>query len=167
MGRGVLPWGADNRWDPRAMAARFYDPKEEELDRIERMEEWVASHFAPDRRHLYQQIAGKIAVVQAIVDNGWIIEGDPIAAWKRQALGATVGAALAQYYEGLVWKAVEDENGRAVCLVWNGTAIQVNPLTMISKRLERGDPVQVRDLMAASCEAIDRARQKLSDPRVF
>ena len=66
---------------------------------------------------------------------------------KLQCLGITLGDALAQDL-GMEWVMVEDENGRDPAIRFPGTTVIVFPLTMISKRIEDGEPVNVADLFS-------------------
>ncbi|MEL6219340.1 MAG: DUF3806 domain-containing protein [Pseudomonadota bacterium] len=143
-----------------ARPERFSNPSEQDLGHLAKMEEWVAGHYPENSRHAYDDWGAKLKVIQVILDNGWIEDSDPACTWKRQALGAALGSALVQYYDGLAWTVVDDEYGRGLCLVWGETSAQLNPLTMISKRLERGEAVSVHDLMVQSCETLDDLRNK-------
>jgi len=60
---------------------------------------------------------------------------------------------------GLDWWIVEDEYGRDPCLRYEHTTLQINPLTMISKRLERGERVSERELYELTVEAITSRKQ--------
>jgi hypothetical protein len=74
--------------------------------------------------------------------------------YARQCLGVALGRVMAKNINGLDWWIVEDEYGRDPCLRYEHTTLQINPLTMISKRLERGDQVSVRELYELTVEAI-------------
>jgi hypothetical protein len=67
----------------------------------------------------------------------------------------TFGDALVQEL-GLKWVAIDDEYGRDAALVLEGTSVKVFPLTSISKRVEAGETVDVRELFAAACSTIKR-----------
>ncbi len=56
---------------------------------------------------------------------------------------------------GLKWKMVEDQYGTSPCLVLEGTSIVIYPQTVISKRIERGEPVDVFELFNGICAQID------------
>ena len=77
-----------------------------------------------------------------------------------QSLGVTFGDALAQRL-GLSWVTVEDEYGSDPALHEDGTTIVVFPVTTISKRIERGDVVDVQELFDQACMSIGRLRDKL------
>ena len=46
------------------------------------------------------------------------------------------------------WVVVEDEMGRDPAIRYPGTTVIVFPLTMISKRVEDGEEIDVRDLFS-------------------
>ncbi|MEM9764295.1 MAG: DUF3806 domain-containing protein [Pseudomonadota bacterium] len=122
----------------------------------------MANHAEGDQQELYSDWGFKIILIQTILDEGWIEADDPQLTVKRQALGATFGSALAGYYEGLRWSVVEDEEGRELCLRYRETSILLFPLTMISKRLENGEAVDAKGMMAGICNRLDEIRGEAS-----
>ena len=59
--------------------------------------------------------------------------------WKLQSLGVVLGDALVVMNPGLHWMEVTDEWGTDPVLLYKDTTYQLNPLTMISKRVEEGE----------------------------
>ncbi len=57
----------------------------------------------------------------------------------------------------------EDEHGRDPCLRYLETSLRVNPLTMISKRIERGEEVDVAWLFAETESSIARLRDEVDE----
>jgi len=51
----------------------------------------------------------------------------------------------------LDWVTVDDEYGCDPALNWPATSIYSFPLTMIAKRLERGEAIDVRELFTSTC----------------
>jgi hypothetical protein len=124
---------------------------------VEQQRTWVRDHYDPDARRQYETVEGKLRLLDTIVRSGWIA---PDEAWKLQSLGVTFGDALVQKME-LAWVTVEDEYGRDPALQDRGTTLLVFPLTTISKRVERGDAVDVRELFDQACQTITRLRGEL------
>ena len=93
-------------------------------------------------RHKYETLEGKLHLLQVILDSGWIESGETA---KLQNLGIAFGDAMAQEL-GLEWVLVDDEYGRSPSLRFPGTTVIAFPRTMISKRVERGDKVDVREM---------------------
>ena len=117
---------------------------------VEAKRAWVRDHYAPQDRHKYDSVEGKLALLDAILATGWVTSSDTL---KLQRLGITFGDALAQHM-GLHWVSVEDEYGRDPALRLEGTSVLVFPMTSISKRVERGESVDVHALFNAACDAI-------------
>jgi hypothetical protein len=127
----------------------------EELNRIEAARTWVKGHFSVEPDQRYEPVDGKLRVIDAILANGWIESGET---WKLQALGIAFGDALSQRLK-LDWVTVDDEYGCDPALHWPGTSIYSYPLTMISKRVEAGERVDVSSLFKAVCDDLnDMAR---------
>jgi Domain of unknown function (DUF3806) len=127
--------------------------------RLEKQRAWVRDRYGPGARHQYDSLEGKLRLLEAILDENWIGATET---WKLQSLGITFGDALAEKM-GLVWVAVEDEHGRDPALHDGSRTLVLFPMTMISKRVERGETVAVRDLFAGTCEKITRLRTELPD----
>lgn len=136
------------------MEQRVTRPTSDELARIEAQRDWVRGHYAPETQHKYVTVEGKLVLLQAIVDAGWIEKSETV---KLQSLGITLGDALAQELE-MEWVTVEDEYGRDPALRFPGTTVIAFPLTMISKRIERDESVNVAELFEAVCENVRRMK---------
>jgi hypothetical protein len=95
-----------------------------------------------DTLRKYATSSGKLGVLRAAL-GGNVFQ--PSQTYELQCLGIVLGDVLASEL-GMVWRMVEDEHGRDPCLVIDGTSIVLFPLTMISKRIERGEQVDVFDL---------------------
>ena len=84
--------------------------------------------------------------------------------FELQTVGLALGDAIRSGL-GLHWVMVEDEHGRDPALGWKQTSLLVFPLTMVSKRLERGERVVLevlvdaleRDLPGIKGQHLDRA----------
>lgn len=123
-----------------------------DLDRIQKHRDWVVGHF--DDPTAYESVSGKLGVIQAILDNGWIEKHET---WKLQSLGVAFGDALVQEVPELFWVAVDDEFGRDPALRWLQTSTLVFPLTAISKRVEDGIAVDVYKIFGGFQKAIKEA----------
>lgn len=117
---------------------------------------WVMEHYQPESQYKYETLEGKLQLLDVILANNWI---DPSDTLKLQCLGITFGDALAQEL-GLTWVTVEDEYGRDPALILEGTSIISFPLTVISKRIQAGEVVDVRALFQSACESIARLRDE-------
>lgn len=139
------------------MAQEIGPLSEEDTARIEIQRSWVRDHYRSEARHHYDSVEGKLKLLDAIVKENWI---EPSETWKLQSLGVTFGDALVQK-TGVRWTIVQDQFGRDPALHDPGTTIVIFPLTAISKRIERGERVNVYDLFAEACDSIAQLRAKL------
>ncbi len=69
--------------------------------------------------------------------------------WELQSLGVVFGDALVKWLAGLHWMQVTDEYGTDPALLYKDTTLQLNPVTMLQKRVEDGKTIDVLDLVAA------------------
>jgi hypothetical protein len=80
--------------------------------------------------------------------------------YELQCLGVVFGDVLASEYP-LKWVMVTDEYGTDPTLRFKATSIQANALTMISKRIERGEKVNVQYLFDITGEQLPGFEKKL------
>ena len=80
-----------------------------------------------------------LQLLQKVVDAKVL---SPNQTWELQSLGIVLGDVFAKQF-GLRWVIVEDEYGRDPALRFMSTSNLVFPLTMISKRVEDGTPVDL------------------------
>lgn len=122
----------------------------EDIDYLARARDWVKGHFTDNRDEKYASIDGKLRLLRAILESGWV---EPHETQKLRFLGVTFGDAVAQKLM-LEWVIVDDEYGRAPALNWPGTSILVFPVTMISKRVEDAKSVDIDDLFEHLCARV-------------
>ena len=139
------------------MTQQIEKPGEEDWARIEAQRKWVRGHFTPEAQHKYSDVQEKLRLLQTILDAGWIERHETV---KLQCLGITFGDALAQEV-GMEWVMVSEGHERDPALRYPGTTVILFPLTMISKRIERGETVVVSELFMGM---IDLVREMARDP---
>jgi hypothetical protein len=76
-----------------------------------------------------------------------------------QSLGVVFGDVLTSELP-LRWVMITDEFGTDPTLRFKNTSININALTMISKRVERDDPVDVFLLLQKNREALSYAQKR-------
>lgn len=91
------------------------------------------------------QTEADLALLQQLIDSNAIA---PTQTFELQCLGVALGRVLASNVADLDWAMVEDEYGRDPTLRFRQTSLQLNVLTMISKRIENGESVDVRKMYA-------------------
>ena len=138
------------------MEQRFEPLNADDTARLEAQRTWVRDHYSEDTRHQYDLLDGKLRLLDTILKNKWIAANETV---KLQSLGVAFGDALAQHM-GLRWVAVEDQYGRDPALTLDGTSVRVFPLTTISKRIERGEDVDVYALFEDACRTIERVKNE-------
>jgi len=109
-----------------------------------------------DAKQKYQTAAGKLGIVRAILGANVFT---PDQTYELQCLGVVFGDAFVQEME-LEWTMVEDEYGRDPAVWVPGTSIILFPLTIISKRIERGEPVDVFDLFNNAAAKVADLKQQ-------
>ncbi|GGD78251.1 DUF3806 domain-containing protein [Croceicoccus mobilis] len=123
-----------------------------EVEWLEEARKWLKGHFATDADEGYATIEGKMAVIRANLSGGWVGPDDT---WKLQSLGIAMGDALAQDLM-LNWVTIDDEYGRQPALNWPGTSILLFPVTMISKRIEDGERVDIDVMYEQTREQLNK-----------
>lgn len=100
----------------------------------------VEAYLANEKsKRNYQTAVGKLGTIRAILAANVF---KPDQTYELQCLGIVLGDTFVQELE-MEWIMVEDENGRDPAVRMPGTTIILFPLTMISKRVERGEPIDV------------------------
>jgi len=110
--------------------------------RIETQRSWVRNHFDPSSVEEYNSIEGKLSLLNTIITSNWINKEETN---KLQCLGVTLGDIFVQDLE-FSWVEVEDEYGVDPAIKLSNTSLILFPLTMISKRIENGESIDVFQL---------------------
>lgn len=79
--------------------------------------------------------------------------------YELQCLGVVFGDILTSRYP-LRWVMIRDEYGTDPTLRFRSTSININALTMISKRIEGDQPVSLTDLLRQTGDALSVAQKK-------
>ena len=126
------------------------------IDRIEHQRSWVKGHLTEESTLKYDTIEGKLLLLQGIIDADYYQKEQ---AMELQSLGVTLGDSLVQSMD-LEWVEVEDEYGLDPALRHKDTETYKNillfPLTMISKRIEDDEAVNVETLYRVLCNTVQK-----------
>jgi hypothetical protein len=133
---------------------------EQDAANVESQREWVRGHFTPESQKLYDDLQQKLRLLDTIGKNKWI---KPNETFKLQCLGITLGDAFVQKM-GFEWVTVEDEYGRDPAIRLQGTSSILFPLTMTSKRIEKGEDVDIQHLFEGVCEIVDEKKKSWALP---
>jgi hypothetical protein len=131
-------------------------PSPDDLERLARQRAICEGHLGDDEtsRANYQTVAGKLGLLRALLEKK-VFAADQ--AYELQCMGVVLGDAFVQD-KGFEWIMVEDEFGRDPAIALPGTSIILYPLTVISKRIERGEVVDVTELYNRIVADVDRLR---------
>jgi len=129
-------------------------PSYETLKHIEAKRDWVRNHYTPETIEKYNTVDGKLELLDVILKSGWIEKDETV---KLQSLGITFGDVIVQDMN-FIWIEVEDEFGVDPALQLPYTSLIIYPMTMISKRIERGEIVDVYELYESLKREVDRIK---------
>lgn len=124
--------------------------------RLEQQRQLVERYLAPQSKANYQTPAGKLGLLRALIEQCVFT---PSQTYELQCMGIVLGDTFVQEMK-MEWIMVEDSYGRDPAVQMPGTSIIMYPLTMISKRLERGEKVDVFDLFNGVAEQIKNMKQE-------
>jgi Domain of unknown function (DUF3806) len=96
-----------------------------------------------------------LALLQQALDSKLL---EPEATYSLQALGVAFGKVFVENNEHYDWWMVEDEYGRDPAIRYKETTLLVFPQTMISKRIEDGEAVEVRMMYEGLCKRLEEIR---------
>jgi hypothetical protein len=97
-----------------------------------------------------------LPILQRLIDDKVFKKSQP---YELQSLGVVFGDVLASELP-LRWVMITDEYGTDPTLRFKNTSVNINALTMISKRVERDEPVDVFLLLQKNREALSEAEKK-------
>jgi hypothetical protein len=83
----------------------------------------------------------------------------PSQTYELQSMGIVLGDAFVQEL-GMEWVIVQDTYGRDPAVRLPRTSIIIFPLTMISKRIEKGEQVDVFDLFNGVANEVEALRKR-------
>jgi hypothetical protein len=93
-----------------------------------------------------------LSVLQRLIDDKVFSKTQT---YELQSLGIAFGDVLASELP-LRWVMVTDEYGTDPTLRFKGTAVQINALTIISKRIEKAEKVNLSELLRITREQLTR-----------
>lgn len=117
------------------------------------VEKYLGSENSKEK---YKTAAGKLGTIRAILQ-GNVFKPDQ--KYELQCLGIVLGDVFVQDM-GMEWIMVEDEYGRDPAVRLPDTTIILYPMTMISKRIERGENVDVFELYNGTAAQVEELKGK-------
>jgi len=137
------------------------EPGDEDIEHLAKQAVRVGQLAA---EHLESDLSGDesdLDLIQELLDCGAI---EPDATFDLQCLGTVFGMRVVEASEGIDWAIVEDQYGRDPALRYLDTSLLIFPLTMISKRVEDGEEVDVRDLYKQLLADLERLKKQVARP---
>ena len=96
-----------------------------------------------------------LSLIQRVLDARLV---EPEATYSLQSLGIAFGRSFVDNTRHHAWWMVEDEYGRDPCVRYKDTTLLVFPQTMISKRVEDGEAVDVQALFDGLRDQVEQVR---------
>jgi len=112
----------------------------------------VERYLDDGSKEKYKTAAGKLGTIRAILQADLF---KPDETHELQCLGVVLGDAFVQELN-MEWIMIEDEYGRDPAIRLPGTTIILFPLTMISKRIEKGEQVDVFDMFNGTAARLEQ-----------
>jgi hypothetical protein len=140
---------------------RISEPLRSDVDALRERVRWVDARVRS--RFGNAALSGRLRdldLLQRLVDDGGIGTEET---FHLQSLGLVLGDVLVGEL-GFHWVIVEDRNGRDMAVKFRDTSVLVFPLTMISKRVERGERPDVRHLFESLKKDLAKYVER-SDPK--
>lgn len=132
------------------MQPKFSNLSATDTARLDRQRALVAHELTTRYRATLSRSNADLVLIQRLLDDRAFTLTQT---YELQSLGVVFGDVLT-VETALRWMMVSDEYGTDPTLVLPGTTLQVNSLTMISKRVERGERVDVSDLFARATDSV-------------
>lgn len=122
---------------------------------------WVKEHYIDESVSKYETTEGKLHLLDTILKSGWIEKNETL---KLQCLGITLGDIFVQDM-GCDWIEIADEYGIDPALKVPDTSIILYPLTMVSKRIETGETVDIYELYYGIKENIQEIKNDMHNTK--
>ena len=122
----------------------------EDEQRLDQQRQVVTRYLDDDGLQKYQTAAGKLGTLRALLEAKVF---SPDQTYELQSMGIVLGDVFIQDM-GFHWVIVEDNYGRDHAIRYEETSVLTFPLTMISKRVERGETVDVFELYNGVAEQV-------------
>jgi hypothetical protein len=140
-----------------APAPRFSELSREDSNRLDQQRAVVAA--AAKQRYgavTLTKTKKDLPLLQRLFDDNVFKKSQT---YELQSLGVALGDVLASELS-LRWVMISDEYGTDPTLRFRNTSININALTMISKRIERDERVDVYQLLQKNREALSDAEKR-------
>jgi len=131
-------------------------PQKEDIAQIAAQWAVIEHYLSAESKETYKTSAGKLGLLRALL-TAKVFKKEQT--YELQCMGIIFGDLFVQEM-GMEWIIVEDEYGRDPALRIPRTETIIYPLTMISKRVERGEEVDVFELFNGVAAKIDELKKQ-------
>jgi hypothetical protein len=131
---------------------RFSELSQDDAARLQRQRDVVATAAKRQGMGPLTRSKADLPVLQKLIDEQVFKKEQT---YELQSLGVAFGDVLANELP-LRWMMVTDEYGTDPTLRFKNTAAQINALTMISKRIERDERVNLSELLRITRERLNQ-----------
>ena len=132
------------------MTPAYSEPDEHDLKLLADRWAAIASLALEQFEIQIDESLATLDVLQQIVDGELVNHGGLL------AVGVALGRVMVNNIEGLDWWAVVDENGRQMCLRYEKTDFRVKPISSISIRIARNEPVNFSEIFRQALTEVER-----------
>lgn len=158
----VLSW-AGLLWSQSAPEAarepKFSELTREDRERLDRQRAVIASAVKQRYGTALTGTKKDLPILQRLLDEKAFKKAQT---YELQSLGVAFGDVLASEFP-LRWVMITDEYGTDPTLRFKNTTTNINALTMISKRVERGEAADLFDLFRWTGEALSETEKWVAD----
>jgi len=137
---------------------QFSPPSESDANRLAKqwlfIDSLVSNHYGAS----LDQSLEDLNFLQRLLDDNVLLKDQT---WELQSLGVVMGRVLAHNHPNLDWWIIEDKNGRDPTIRYEKTTLRFNVLTMISKRIEKDESVDVRNMYDQTIKKLDELKDQV------
>ena len=131
---------------------------DDDYKRLDGQRTVVTRYLTEESKLKFETAPGKLGALRALLETE---KFKPDQTYELQSMGIVFGDVFVQDM-GFSWVMVEDEYGRDPAIRYKESSVILFPLTMISKRIERGEDVDMFDLYNGVASI---AREKIDEEK--
>jgi hypothetical protein len=144
--------------EDQKMNIKFAPLKKTDEDRLNKQRQLITSALKDKfGAGPLKQDKSDLKLIQKILDEKMFNASQT---YELQSLGVVFGDVLAKEL-GLHWTMITDEYGTDPTLRYQETSLNINALTMISKRVEQNEPVDVEKLLVQTEKNLTRLKDQV------
>lgn len=135
-------------------AQRLVQLSTSDILQIEEKKQWVKEHAPPDLRNQYDSVAGKLKIINAILNQQPPL---PLQLKQQRSLDIAFADALIQE-SGAQWAMLEDGSRRTLVLIMPSAPLTIFPMVPVARRSAQGAAVNLQQVFNNSLQALRQHR---------